>query len=97
MYFILGSFHIFHKLLLPHNIDVVHNEKNIGEAIWNTCFDIAKKRKDNVKARLDLTIICNRPSMHLVKKSNGQWDRPRGPFSVHKDVKPTILQWFKEL
>jgi hypothetical protein len=44
-----------------------------------------------VKARLDLTIICNRPSMHVVQKSNGQWDRPRGPFSVHKDVKPTIL------
>jgi hypothetical protein len=75
----------------------MHNDKNMGEAIWNTCFDIAEKSKDNVKARLDLAIICNHPSMHLVQKSNGQWNRPRGPFSVHKDVKPTILQWFKEL
>ena len=69
----------------------------MGGTIWNTCFDIAKKRKDNVKARLDLTIICNHPSTHLVQKSNRQWDRPRGPFNTHKDVKPTILQWFKEL
>jgi hypothetical protein len=75
----------------------MHNEKNMGEAVWNTCFDIAEKSKDNVKARLDLALICNRPSMHLVHKSNGQWDRPRGPFTVPKDVKPTILQWFKEL
>ena len=75
----------------------MHNEKNMGEAIWNTCFDIAEKSKDNVKPRLDLAIICNRPSMHLMQKSNGQWDRPRGPFNVHKNVKPTILQLFKEL
>lgn len=30
----------FPKLLLPQNIGVMHNEKNMGEAIWNTCFDI---------------------------------------------------------
>ena len=24
----------FKKLLLPHNIDVMHNEKNMGEAVW---------------------------------------------------------------
>jgi hypothetical protein len=42
----------FRKLLPPHNIDVMYNEKNMGEAIWNTYFDIAEKSKDNVKARL---------------------------------------------
>lgn len=30
----------FSKLLLPHTVDVMHNEKNVVEAIWNTCFDI---------------------------------------------------------
>ena len=63
----------FKKLLLPHNIDVMHNEKNMGEAIWNTCFDIADKTKDNVKARQDLELICNHPNMHLVLKPNGQF------------------------
>lgn len=87
----------FKKLLLPHNIDVMHNEKNMGEAIWNTCFDIADKTKDNVKARQDLELICNRPNMHLVLKPNGQWHRPRAPFCIDKDDKPIILEWFKAL
>jgi hypothetical protein len=26
----------FHKLLLPHNIDVMHNEKNVVESIFST-------------------------------------------------------------
>jgi hypothetical protein len=87
----------FKKLLLPHNIDVMHNEKNMGEAIWNTCFDIADKTKDNVKARQDLELICNRPNMHLVLKPNGKWHMPRAPYCIDKDDKPIILQWFKTL
>jgi hypothetical protein len=87
----------FKKLLLPHNIDVMHNEKNMGEAIWNTCFDIVDKTKDNVKARQDIALICNRPNMHLELKSNGKWHRPRAPFCIDKDDKPIILDWFKKL
>ena len=43
----------------------MHNEKNVAEAIWNTCFDISDKTKDNVKARQDLELLCNCPSLHL--------------------------------
>ena len=87
----------FHKLLLRHNIDVMHNEKNLGEAIWNTCFDIPEKTKDNAKARKDLAQICNRPSQHLKLKTNGKWDKPRAPFCIDKNDKLTILKWFQEL
>jgi len=59
----------FSKLKLPHNIDLMHNERNVGEAIWNTCFDIADKTKDNVKARLDQADICVRPSLNLVRNN----------------------------
>lgn len=54
----------FKKLLLPHNIDMMHNEKNVAEAIFCTCMDL-KKTKDNAQARKHLAIICNRPSQHL--------------------------------
>ncbi|XP_040380983.1 uncharacterized protein LOC102709376 isoform X2 [Oryza brachyantha] len=87
----------FHKLLLPHNIDVMHNEKNVAEAIWNTCFDIPDKTKDNAKARQDLAEICNRPSLHLVLKKNGKWHKPRAPFCIEKNDKTIILKWFQEL
>ena len=43
----------FNDLLLPHNIDVMHTEKNIAEAIFGTIMDIPDKTKDNIKARLD--------------------------------------------
>ena len=39
--------------LLPHNIDVMHTEKNVVEAIFGTIMDIPDKTKDNVKARVD--------------------------------------------
>jgi hypothetical protein len=50
-----------------------------------------------VKARLDLTLICNRPSLNLVQSNNGKWDRPRGPLCIGKDDKPTILKWIQDL
>jgi hypothetical protein len=67
------------KLLLPHNIDMMHNEKNVAEAIWNTCFDVTDKTKDNAKAREDLADICHRPSQHLKLKANGKSDKLWGP------------------
>ena len=40
-------------LLLPHNIDVMHTKKNLGEALWGIIMDIPDKTKDNIKARVD--------------------------------------------
>ncbi|KAK1603287.1 hypothetical protein QYE76_017897, partial [Lolium multiflorum] len=42
----------FEFLELPHNIDVMHIENNISEAIWSTIVD-TEKTKDNIKARID--------------------------------------------
>jgi len=50
-----------------------------------------------MKDRLDLAMICNRPSLHLVEKNNGKWERPRAPFYIEKNDKATILQWFQHL
>src|SRR6185312_12750451 len=40
-------------LLLPRNIDMMHSEKNVAEALFGTIMDIVEKTKDNVKARVD--------------------------------------------
>jgi hypothetical protein len=45
-------------LLLPHNIDVMHTQKNITEKIWATIMDIPDKSKDNIKARVYLSAFC---------------------------------------
>jgi hypothetical protein len=68
----------------------------VAEAIWNTCFDIKDRTKDNVKARQDIELLCDRPSLHLYKR-NGKWQRPRAPYCIDKDDKIIILNWFQEL
>lgn len=50
------------------------------------------------KARLDQAEICSHPSLKLVRKNNGKWDKPRVPFCIeNKSDKITILQWFQDL
>jgi hypothetical protein len=38
-------------LILMHNIDVMHQERNVGESILRTCMNLGDKTKDNIKAR----------------------------------------------
>jgi hypothetical protein len=38
-------------LILMHNIDVIHQERNMGESIISTCMDFPGKTKENMKAR----------------------------------------------
>jgi len=52
-------------LLLPHNIDVMHTEKNWGEALFGTVMDNPDKTKDNIKARVDLATLCDRPRYEM--------------------------------
>lgn len=85
------------KLLLRHNIDVMHNEKNVAELMLSMCVDITKKSMDTVKARLDMAVICDRPTLELTKAPNGTWKKPRAKYCVSKDDKMTILKWFKQL
>jgi hypothetical protein len=44
----------WHKLRVRHNLDVMHNEKNICESLMVTILNIPGKTKDTIKARLDL-------------------------------------------
>ena len=46
-------------LMLPYNIDLMHQERNVAESIISICFDM-DKTKDNVKARKNLAEISDR-------------------------------------
>jgi hypothetical protein len=65
-------------LILMHTIDIMHQERNVGESILSTCMAFAEKTKDNHKARKDLAQLCNRPSLEL-KSSGG---KPRASFCL---------------
>jgi hypothetical protein len=42
-----------------HNIDIMHQEYNVGESILSTCMAFMDKTKENHKARKDLAQLCN--------------------------------------
>jgi hypothetical protein len=65
-------------LILMHNIDVMHQERNVGESILSTYMAFVEKTKDNHKARKDLAQLCNRSSLEL-KSSGG---KPRALFCL---------------
>ncbi|XP_058009346.1 uncharacterized protein LOC131183171 [Hevea brasiliensis] len=51
-------------LLLRHNLDVMHIEKNICDNILGTIMNIKGKTKDGIKTRLDLQALNIRPELH---------------------------------
>jgi hypothetical protein len=71
----------------------MHQERNVGESILSTCMSFMDKTKDNQKARKDLALICNRPSLEL--KSRG--GKPRGPFCLKSRDRKEVLIWLKNL
>jgi hypothetical protein len=87
----------FDDLLLPHNIDVMHTEKNIAEAHWATLMD-TDKSKDNPKARVDLATLCNMPNLEMRHPRTGkQWRRPNAPYVLKIDQRREVLRWIKNL
>jgi hypothetical protein len=48
-------------LILPHNIDLMHQERNVVESIISMCLDVTGFSKDNMNARKELTALCDRP------------------------------------
>ena len=80
------------KNLLRHNIDLMHLEKNFAENLIYMLFDIPNKTKDNAKARDDLKVYCNRPSLHLTE--NGL--KPKAPYALTYAEKRQVMTWLKE-
>jgi hypothetical protein len=75
----------YDDLLLPHNIDVMHTEKNVADALWATIIDIHAKSKDNVKARVDLALLCDRSNQEMKSPSSGKtWRRSMANFVLSK-------------
>jgi hypothetical protein len=88
----------FGDLLLPYNIDVMHTEKNVAEALWATLMDIPDKTKDNPKARVDLATLCNRPKLEMLPPRDGKLrKRPKADYVLEKKHRTEVIQWMQTL
>jgi hypothetical protein len=84
-------------LILPHNINLMHQECNAVESIISMCFDVTGFSKDNVNARKDLADLCNRPSMEPKINEKGNLKRTRAPYCLKPVERKEILRWLKKL
>ena len=78
------------SLLVRHNLDVMHIEKNVCDNILCTLLNIDKKSKDNIQARLDLVEMDIRKDLHLEKRKRGQMYIPLACYTLSNKEKETL-------
>ncbi|XP_050281315.1 uncharacterized protein LOC126722213 [Quercus robur] len=92
--------YMFHLALLggsPHNLDVMHIEKNVMDNILSTLLNLKDKTKDNYKARLDLADMGIRSELHLQRKSDDQYTIPAACFHMTSSEIDGFLQVLKDV
>jgi hypothetical protein len=84
-------------VMLEYN-DVMHTEKNVAEALWGTIMDIPEKSKDNVNARVDIEMLCDRPKQVIPKPILGKkWKRHKADFVLSREQRKEVLEWIQNL
>jgi hypothetical protein len=84
-------------LILPHNIDLIHQERNVAESMMSMCLDVTSLMKDNVNARKDLATFCDRPSLEAKPNARGKLRRPKAPYYLKLTERKDVLRWIKTL
>jgi hypothetical protein len=84
------------SLLLRHNLDVMHVEKNISDSVLGTLLDIEGKTKDGLNARLDLQVMGIRKDLHPLPRSN-KYILPHACYTLTKDEKQILCQFLKDV
>ncbi|CAN6692873.1 unnamed protein product [Malus baccata var. baccata] len=78
-------------LLIRHNLDVMHIEKNICDNVVGTLLDIDKKSNDGLAARADLEILNIRPRQHSRREGNRTF-RPPALFTLKREEKTAFCE-----
>nr|GEY86121.1 hypothetical protein [Tanacetum cinerariifolium] len=82
-------------LVLGHNLDVMHIEKNVFENISNTAMDTSKT-KDNIKARMDIEKYCDRADLHVWKQNNKVL-KTKASCTLSKPQVKKVCEWLKNV
>ncbi|CAI0559256.1 unnamed protein product, partial [Linum tenue] len=83
-------------LLLRHNLDVMHIEKNVCDNVLGTIMDLKGKTKDTMKARLDLEEMKLKLELHP-NREGGKLIMPRAKYTLLRDGKHKFCQFLKRM
>ena len=76
----------------------MHIEKNFSENNINTVMDVPGKTKDDIKARTDMSILCNRQELKLaIRGSTDRLCKPKAKFALSLAQKRVVCQWLWEV
>ncbi|XP_062114223.1 uncharacterized protein LOC133825274 [Humulus lupulus] len=78
-------------LLVRHNLDVMHLEKNVCDSIISTLLDLNGKSKDHLNARLDLKDLGIKKALHSVEK-DGIIRLPAASYTLSRSEKKMFCQ-----
>jgi hypothetical protein len=84
-------------LKLPHNLDVMHIEKNICDALLGIILGLDGKNKDTVNARLDLQDMGIRPDLHLQQEDGDSVSMPAAWYALDKEKKLAFCGFLKTI
>ncbi|XP_056688291.1 uncharacterized protein [Spinacia oleracea] len=93
---IFFDFPYWSSLLIRHNLDVMHIEKNVCDNILGTLLDIEGKSKDHIKARHYLKHV--NIMKHLAPKLvDGKWHIPAAPYTLSKSQKLAVCKYLEDI
>nr|KAJ0192585.1 hypothetical protein LSAT_V11C800443280 [Lactuca sativa] len=84
------------KLLMRHNLDVMHIGKNVHDNIVRTLLNDPVKSKDTTNARLDLVDLNIRKDQWL-RERNGKFEKPHANFTLTKDECVEFYKFIKSV
>ena len=73
-------------LLVRHNLDTMHIEKNVFDNIVNTLLQVENRSKDNVNARKDMKRMKIREHLHIDETQENP-EMPKAPHYMNADQK----------
>ncbi|XP_015167842.1 uncharacterized protein [Solanum tuberosum] len=84
------------SLLLRHNLDVMHIEKNICDNIMGTIMNVKGKTKDTINTRLDLKEMNIRPELHPIQRGE-KVEVPTACYTLSPEDKHKLCLFLKNL
>ena len=89
------------KLLIRHNLDVMHIEKNVFEQIINTVLNVKDKTKDDLRAREDMRIHCKRRRLNVDVIADADGRRreviPQAPYVLKREYRKVVCEWIRKV
>jgi hypothetical protein len=88
----LWEFPYAKALILPYNINLMHQERNVMKSIMSICLDVTSFMKDNMNTRKDLVVLCDRPSLESKPNARGKLSRPKTPYCLKTTERKEVLR-----